>query len=108
LQILVAKLLLRSVIKNDLIRTVKFLSAIFVLCILLSCDSVFNRVQEKVEQKVNEKIDKTIDDAMNKMDTALSKISLDSLKKMTITPDSAADRNAQKLKEKTNAKEKNK
>ena len=83
---------------------VKFALSIFVLIALLCCDSVSNRIQEKVEQKVNEKIDKTIDDAMNKMDTAISKMSLDSLKKMGKELDSTLDKNAQKLKEKTNTK----
>ena len=50
---------------------------------------MFNKVSQKVEQKVNEKIDKTIDDAMNKMDTAVSKMSLDSLKKMAKDLDSS-------------------
>lgn len=83
---------------------IKFAVSIFVLLALLSCDSVSNKIQEKVEQKVNEKIDKTIDDAMNKIDTAMNKMSLDSLKKMGKDLDSAFDKNTQKLIEKTKEK----
>ena len=82
---------------------IKFILAMLLGLFLLSC-SLSDKIQQKVEQKVNEKIDKTIDDAMNKMDTAVSKMSLDSLKKLTKSIDSSfnntKDKNIQKLKEK--------
>ncbi len=85
-------------------KSIKFLLALSALALLLSCDSIFNRVQEKVEQKVQEKIDKTIDDVVNKMDSTVSKMSLDSLKVIKKSLDSVYDKSAKKLKEKTGNK----
>lgn len=75
---------------------VKFILSCFVLLALLSC----SKIQEKVEQKVNEKIDQKIDETLNKIDTAMNKMSLDSLKKMGKDLDSAINKNSEKVKEK--------
>lgn len=55
----------------------KFAVAVVVLIGILSC----SRITDKVEQKVNEKIDQTIDKSLEKVDSALNKVNLDSLKK---------------------------
>ncbi|MBS1494592.1 MAG: hypothetical protein JST55_13850 [Bacteroidetes bacterium] len=76
---------------------VKFILSVLVCIVLLSC----SKVQEKVEQKVNEKIDQKIDETLNKIDTAMNKLSLDSLKKLGKDLDSTLDKNVNKIKEKT-------
>ncbi len=55
----------------------KFVIAVVVLIAIFSC----GRITDKVEQKVNEKIDQTIDKSLEKVDSALNKVNLDSLKK---------------------------
>ena len=73
----------------------KFGVALFVLIGILSC----SRISDKVEQKVNQKIDQTIDKSLEKIDSALSKTNLDSLKKAVDNMDSISKKVERKLKD---------
>jgi regulatory protein YycI of two-component signal transduction system YycFG len=57
---------------------IKFLIAIIILGIILSC----SKISEKIEKKVDEKIDKTIEENMKQIDSSLHKSDIDSLKKL--------------------------
>jgi len=82
----------------------KFIIALFSVIFLMSC-GLFDKVQQKVEQKIEEKIDKTIDDAVKKVDSTVSKMTIDSIKTyMQKSMDSTYDKSVRELKEKTKSK----
>jgi len=82
----------------------KFILGLLIAGSLLSC-GIFDKVQQKVEQKVEEKIDKAIDDAVNKVDSTVSKMTVDSIKTyMQKSMDSTYDKSIRELKEKTKSK----
>jgi hypothetical protein len=55
--------------------TIKFLSALMVLGLILNCSKISEKVEEKVNEKVNEKIDKEL----KKVDSTLDRGKLDSM-----------------------------
>ena len=67
--------------------TVKFLSAVLVLGLILNCSKISEKVEEKVNEKVNEKIDKEL----KKVDSTLDRGKLDSMMKSLDTLKSKAD-----------------
>jgi hypothetical protein len=56
---------------------IKLILAFLILAGVVNC----SRITEKVEQKVNEKIDQKIDETLNKLDSNMKNINLDSISK---------------------------
>lgn len=77
---------------------IKLILALLILGAAVNC----SRITEKVEQKVNEKIDQKIDETLNKIDSNMKNINLDSISRkmdsLKIGTDSSATQTKKKAK----------
>lgn len=74
--------------------SIKFVVVLLFLFLLLSC----KKVSDKVEEKVNHKIDETIDNTLNKIDSSINEVNLDTLIQQLEKVDSTNKKKKRKIK----------
>lgn len=76
---------------------IKMILAFLILAAAVNC----SKITEKVEQKVNQKIDEKIDETLNKIDTNLKHINLDSITHKLDSLKQITDSTGESMKKKT-------